>query len=51
MKIIELFRITGFTDTGVQMIGSNNLITGGMSSEMETSIILWIIGMGIKNSL
>ncbi len=35
MKIIELFRITGFTDTKVQMTltESNNLITGTMSSE------------------
>lgn len=53
MKIIELFRITGFTDTELQMTltDSNNLITGMMSSETETSIILWIIEIGIKNGL
>lgn len=53
MKIIELFRITGFTDTEVQMThtDSNNLITGTMSSETETSIIPWIIEIGIKNGL
>lgn len=53
MKITELFRITGFTDTELQMTltDSNNLITGMMSSETETSIILWIIEIGIKNGL